>query len=45
MVPGIVDIEADVEYVLVLRRLLGSRGPVVASTVKVFLFEDGPRIP
>jgi hypothetical protein len=32
MVLGIVDIEADVEYVPVHRRLLGSRGKVVAST-------------
>jgi hypothetical protein len=27
---GVVDIKADVEYVLVQRRLLGSRGQVVA---------------
>ena len=32
VVLGIVDIEADVEYVLVHRRLLGSRGKVVAPT-------------
>ena len=32
MVLGIVDIEADVEYVRVPRRLLGSRGQVVPST-------------
>ena len=32
MVLGVVDIEADVEYVLVHRRLLGSRGQVVPST-------------
>jgi len=32
MVPGIIDIEAGVEYVLVFRRLLGSRGKVVVST-------------
>jgi hypothetical protein len=32
VVLGIVDIDADVEYVLVHRRLLGSRGKVVAPT-------------
>jgi hypothetical protein len=32
MVLGIVDIQADVEYVLVHRRLLGSRGKVVSPT-------------
>jgi hypothetical protein len=32
MVLGVVDIEADVEYVLVHRRLLGSRGKVEAPT-------------
>jgi hypothetical protein len=43
VVLGVVDIEADVEYVRVHRRLLGSRGQVVASTAKVFLFEDSPQ--
>ena len=32
MVSGIIDIETDVEYVLVHRRLLFSRGQVVRST-------------
>jgi hypothetical protein len=43
MVLGIVDIEADVEYVRVHRRLLGSRDQVVASTFKVCIYDDSPR--
>ena len=40
---GIIDIEADVEYVLFHRRLRFSRGQVVTSTFKVCTYDDSPR--
>ena len=40
---GIIDIEADVEYVLFHRRLRFSRVQVVPSTFKVCIYDDSPR--
>ena len=43
MVLGIIDIQADLEYVLFHRRLRLSRGQVVPSTFKVCIYDDRPR--
>jgi len=40
---GIIDIEADVEYVLFHRRFRFSRVQVVPSTFKVCIYDDSPR--